>query len=486
MRLNISVNNLKRRLMDSIPLQNKRIPKSSSQRKGLMYSLPLLAIAFLSSATAVLQGIYAKDFGLALTSIAMVLLASRFFDAITDPLIGFWSDWHRARGGSRKPFVVIGGVLFVVSGYFLYVPPENVAVGYFLVWYLAFFFALTLFEIPHLAWANDLAESAQKKNVFYSWRAFMQSVGLMCFYILPLLPVFETSAITPQTLRWSALVAGCLLVVLLTICVKNTPASNKHFSQPSDNNFAKIIEKESASGLWLCIRNNPPLLQFFSSFICFGFGAGMCLTLLFLFIDSYLGLGSVFAMLYVISHIFSISSVGLWALLANRWGKQTVWAIGISWLMVGAYCAGFLSPNSSQLSLLLCLISFYCGFAAVIVIAPSLLADVIDYSTWKFKRDRGATLFSLYTFINKTGMAIGGAIGMALAGWYGFDATAETHSIDSAFGLRLGVAWLPIPFLLLSLLLMVRMPINSHRHAIIQCGLDRRDKRASKIGHITS
>ncbi len=145
-------------------VQDKKSINRHDKHQGFFYALPVLATSFLGSATAVLQGIYAKDFGLALTSIAMVLLVSRFFDAVTDPLIGYCSDWYSARGGSRKPFIVIGSVIFVGSGYFLYVPPENVTVSYFLVWYLTFFFGLTLFDIPHSAWANDLSKSAQKKT----------------------------------------------------------------------------------------------------------------------------------------------------------------------------------------------------------------------------------------------------------------------------------------------------------------------------------
>lgn len=463
--------------MDSISVKEKQT--LSPQRQGVLYALPVLATSFLASAVAVLQGIYAKDFGLALTSIAMVLLVSRFFDAVTDPLIGYFSDWHKARDGSRKPFIVVGSVLFIVSGYFLYVPPENVTISYFLCWYLAFFFGMTLFEIPHVTWASDLAKTSQEKTTFYSWRALMSSVGLMSFFILPLLPVFETSAITPETLRWSAIVAGCLLAVLLIICITKLPSSNNESESSSRSSI--ILQKESASQLWRSIRKNTSLLLFFSSFICYGFGAGMCMTLLFLFIDSYLGLGAVFALLYVISHIFSISSVGLWALLANRWSKQTVWVIATGLLVTGMFGTGFLSPGyTNQVSLLLCLTLIYCGFAAIMVVAPSLLSDIIDYSTWKFKRDRGATFFSLFTLVNKTNVAIGGAVGMALAGWYGFDASATLHNPDSAFGLRLGIAWLPIPFLLLSLVFILRIPINPRRHAIIQRCLERQLNRTIK------
>ena len=431
-----------------------------------------MAVSFLGSAISVLQGIYAKDFGLALGSIAFVLLVSRLFDAVTDPLVGHWSDRHYARGGSRKPFIITGSVLFVVSGYFLYVPPENVTVVYFCFWYLAFTFSATLFEIPHLAWGNDVAGSAEEKSTYYGCRAFMASVGLMAFFVLPMLPVFETSAITPETLHLSVFVAGGLLLILLSFCMKYLPKGYPaNIKNPSQN--VRSSTKKSLRSLWLSVHHNGPLKLFFVAFIGCGFGAGLCMTMLFLFIDSYLGLGEHFALLYVVSHIFSISSVALWTHLSIRWSKQIVWVIAMGFLIIAMLGLGLQSPGGSLTPLFIFLTFLYCGFAAWMVVAPALLSDIADYSTWKFGRDRNATYFALYQLVNKANIALGGALGMALAGWYGFDATAIEHSRETAIGLYLGIAWLPVPFLILSALFIFVMPITARRHRIIRRYLDR-------------
>jgi GPH family glycoside/pentoside/hexuronide:cation symporter len=449
---------------------------------GLAYASPLIATAFLGSAIAVLQGIYAKDFGVPLASIAFVILIARLFDGITDPLIGYWSDRHCASGGSRKPFIVSGGVLFILSGYFLYVPPEDVDITYFMAWYLAFVFSGTLFEIPHLAWANDLSNSSKERTTFYGWRAFMGSVGLMSFFILPLLPIFETSAITPQTLKWSVFIAGGLLLILLTLSMRafssKDDAATTGLSSNTDFQKNNRVPKEhptkdSPIELIKTIVSNRPLAIFIATFFCSGFGGGICLTLLFLFIDSYLGLGLEFAWLYVVSHIFSISSVGLWVKLANRWSKQAVWVIALILLAIGMLGTGLQSPDdNSKWALLFFLTLIYSGYAAYTLIGPSLFSDVIDYSTWKYKRDRSGAYFSLYTLIMKGTFALGGALGLTIAGGYGFDATATVHSADTAFGLRLGVAWLPLPFLILALLIALRLPITNRRHTIIRRRLD--------------
>ena len=53
----------------------------------------------LIAGTNIVQGIYAKYFGLALTTIAAVVLLVRISDAITDPLIGYLSDRYQDRYG---------------------------------------------------------------------------------------------------------------------------------------------------------------------------------------------------------------------------------------------------------------------------------------------------------------------------------------------------------------------------------------------------
>src|SRR5579871_4532264 len=58
----------------------------------------------------ILPGIYAKYFGLPLTSIAVVVLVIRLFDGVIDTTIGYLSDWYSSAGGSRKPWVLIGGL----------------------------------------------------------------------------------------------------------------------------------------------------------------------------------------------------------------------------------------------------------------------------------------------------------------------------------------------------------------------------------------
>ena len=65
----------------------------------------------------------AEGFGLALGAMGFIVMLSRIFDGVTDPIVGYWSDRITTRWGRRKPFIVIGLPIWVLGVWFLWVPP---------------------------------------------------------------------------------------------------------------------------------------------------------------------------------------------------------------------------------------------------------------------------------------------------------------------------------------------------------------------------
>lgn len=454
-------------------------PLSLSQH--LTYSAPVVAVVFLFGPIAVLQGIYAKYYGMALTTIATVLLISRLFDAVTDPLVGYWSDRYQTRKGTRKPFILAGGLLFIVSGYFLYVPVDPntidastiVSPVYFLVWLLLFYLAFTLFEVPHLAWGAELSPSAEAKNKIYSLRFLSFNLGTLCFYMIPFFPVFASHDFTPQTLQWAAVGACVLMFFAVVVCVLRTPNGlvvTRH--RPLKEDTLQVLRSE--------IMANKPVLLFFIGLILFITGAGMFFTSLYILVDSYLKLGHHYAQVVLIGVLVSILALGFWYWLANRVGKKCVLGLGAFFYGIGACLTGFMDPGQTDL-MTLSLVMILVYISAIPAVGPSLLSELIDYSTWKFGVNRSATYFSLLTFVVKTAGAVGGSIALWIAGGYGFDPAATEHTEYAVFGLHLAACWLPTLLMFSSVVVFSLMPMNAHRHRIIRRRLD--DRRLRELKH---
>ena len=444
--------------------------------QSLAYAMPTMAVYFLYGPISILQGIYVKYFGVSLATIATILFVARIFDAVTDPIIGYLSDRYYFLKGSRKPFVAVGGILFIISSYFLYVPGgvetlyavdpnHNISTTYFFVWFVVFYLAWTIFEIPHLAWGGELAPDSKSKSKVFSLRIFGIQIGQLVFFAIPLLPIFENSGFTPQTLAWSVVTAGVFMVPMLYVCIHYTPSGRaNHISHNSSTSKPPIRFVLSS------ITSNASLLIFLLATLLIGTGVGMWFALIFIFADSYLGLGNKLPQVYVFSFGISTLLLGIWYRIANRWGKKTVWVIGATIMTIGMICTAQLSLGDSHwLLLLLSMILIYCGLGAVNISAPSLLSDIIDYGQWKFGLDLGATYFSLYTLVVKASIAIGGAFGFAIVGWYDFSPSLVSQSARAVYGLYIAVAWIPAVLTLISIAIIILVPISIRRHAIIIC-----------------
>ncbi|MDC0003467.1 MFS transporter [Porticoccaceae bacterium] len=448
----------------------------------LSYAAPHITTTWLVAPIGIIQGIYAKHYGLSLTTIATIVLLARLFDAILDPTIGYYSDRYHRRMGTRKPFILVGGVSFIVCSYFLYVPPLQVSALYFAGWFILFYLAWTLFEIPHLTWASELGDTAEAKNKIFSIRNMTYYSGLLLFYAIPLLPIFETGEITPETLKVSVIVASLLMLPLLYLCLKYTPDSPRTLSTNQQklevkppNNIVKEWRLFLKAGL-----ANKPFLIFVAALSFKSLATGMWYGLIFTYVDAYLGLGHQFAQMFLIAFAVGVVVTPVWYKLANRIGKKNTWLFAMVLIMISFIYTSALTPGNTYFGELLALkIVQTMGFTCMWVVAPSMLSEIVDYDTLKFGTERTGLYFSFYTFIQKAIGALALALGFGLAGWYGFDATVTTHSEESVWGLILAMTWVPLFFACLALVFIALSPINVRRHSIIRRRLDTRATRVA-------
>lgn len=444
-------------------------------RQTLSYAMPTMAIYFLFGPLFILQGIYSKYFGMALTTIAMVLFFANLLDAVTDPVVGYLSDRYYRRTGKRKPFILTGGLLFLFSSYFLYIPPDNVTAVYFFGWYVTATLMLKLFDIPHLAWPAELTNYPQERNKLYSLRFFAVLSGSLLFYAMTQLSLFDSTEITPQTLTWCVLMGGVLLLPTLYSCIKWAPDGGRvdnyqHYNQSMRCSLRDIIFA------------NKPFLLFLLAVLLVGSGVSIWTALIFIYTDSYLGLGAQFALIYIVSNVASMLALGVWYNAANRFGNIALSMLSVSMMALGIFCTGLLAPGADGLlPLSVAVIMVNVGSATFVSMAASLLSHIVDYGTWKFGVDYAATYFSIYTMVMKVNFAIGSAIGLGIAGWYGFEPSSISgQSTDAIWGLRLAIAWLPASIVMTSLIVIAILPINSQRHGIILKRLNARRVRTAK------
>ena len=443
------------------------------------YAAPAFSQSFLMGpAISVLQGIYAKYFGLGLKEIALVLLIARVFNGFSDPVIGYLSDRYRARHGTRKPWLIGGAAVSVLACWFLYVPAGKVTTLSFLGWFLLADIGWSMSAVPYAAWMAELTEDYRERTRVATWRAVGTYLGMLAFFGMPLAlgPLLGSTEFTPTTLRWSAIFAAFALpatVVIATLMVPSGTASARPVANP-------------LKGAMRAVAGSRPLWRFLAMFVVGGLGGGMGWGLVFFYIDGYLGLGAKFSGLLVLSIPVAILATPVWGTLCRRFGKQQMWAAGYVCAAVAAFGYTFISPGRWAVVWVAATLLLLNAVVVVEAVAgPAVLADVVDYGRWRFGTDQGGTYFALYGMIQKINIGIGAAIGLAAAGAFGFDPKVATQTRGGLFGLLFSYSLVPALSYLVAAVMIWRFPINQKRQKAIVRAIERRERRLQESGGAT-
>lgn len=451
-------------------------------RRPLIFTLPQIGFILLFAPTAILAGIYAKYFGLSLTQLATVTLIARVFDAVTDPLIGYWSDRVREKTGSRKLFILAGALMMLPCSWFLYVPTgassddvPAAGVLYFGVFYVGFFGAATLYLMPYMAWASEFTKTNDEKVRCFTSMNVLGMAGSLILFSLPFLPYFLTTDVTPEVLKLATILGALLFLPSLVLALKIIPDGDTVIS--SEPNVSWLGEIKELYG---DIVRNAPFLRHIAILIIAGLGAGMWTGLFFTFVDSYLEQGAAFASLSFIAKIAYFLSIPVWYKIVVHFGKRLSWLAYLGGVVLFYLSLSLLRPGFSSEFITTLYVFYLVVQAPSGIIAGPIMCDIIDYARLRKERSISGFMFALNGLLTKTPLAIGMALSLAIAGWFGYDAAIVGGQTASAeFGMLIGVSWLPALFTCAGLFLIYRMPLSEKRMEIVRKRLAQREARSA-------
>jgi glycoside/pentoside/hexuronide:cation symporter, GPH family len=234
--------------------------------------------------------------------------------------------------------------------------------------------------------------------------------------------------------------------------------------------------------VWLqLLVKNRPFLLLLAGFMSISVGTEMWYALIFIYVDAYLGLGAQFARMFMLAFVVGSACTPIWYRLIARLGRKAAWILALALLTASFIFTGRLQPGEATFAELATLkILNTAGNVGTGILAVSWLADIVDYGTWKSGISRGASYYAILTFSVKANAALASGAAFALAGWFGVNAAARVQTEGAILGMHLTIVWLPIAFLLVSLVFIMMIPIDARRHAIILRRLQARDTRAKR------
>ena len=457
--------------IESLPKTERSMPKpgiskpavennnENSLPKILAYAAPAAgSFFFYTPMWSILPAVYVKHFGLELSAVATVVLLIRLFDGITDPTIGYLADRHRAANGSRKLWVVTGGMGAILACYFLFIPPDQVTTSYYLVWSMIYFLVLTISEVPHMTWGNELTMDYNQRAKVFSVRYIFTYIGSLFFYALPLLPFYSSNDYTPEVLQDAVMIGAGLTLLSVIWAIFYAPPGK----------ISKSAHGDSLKLFTVSLKGNKPFLIYCAASGSVALGYGMWFGLIYFFLDAYLQLTEKIAMIFIVSLVLSIFSTSLWLKLIAKTNKATAWMTGVALFCLQLVATLFVGPETAVWIAPCLIVIAYISFASNDIAALSSLGDIVDYGKVKFNKDRGATYYAVNSLIFKVGLGVGGGISLGCIAFFNFDPTAITHSSSEVIGLKLGFIGLPLLFALTGIAFIARTPINKIRHSYIK------------------
>ena len=97
-----------------------------------------------------------------------MILISKAWDAINDPLMGIITDRTKTKIGRRRPFILIGGILLIPALALLWLPhqfsSQTFKVIYMLVTFLFYYTINTIIAVPYSAFSTEITNDFKERN----------------------------------------------------------------------------------------------------------------------------------------------------------------------------------------------------------------------------------------------------------------------------------------------------------------------------------
>ena len=375
---------------------------------------------------------YTQVFGLTLEDATLLILVTKMWDAISDPLMGVIADRTSTRWGKYRPYLLWIALPFAVCGVLTFTTP-TFGYGGKLVWayctYVMMMTVYTAINVPYGAMLGVMSADGKERNIFSSYRMFFAYAGSFVSLMIfgPLCNLFSTNNATstdgniqlstdPAAWQTTMIVIGAICLFFFLMCFFLTRERVKTVAS---------VEQHSSIGrdLKLLVRNAPWWILLGVSLAVVMFNSIRGGVAAYYFSD-YIGNDSFMGALFganifltctiflTVGEVANMVGVALAVPLAKRLGKK--WAYIWSILVVALFTTLFyFIPSTGAMSywlilLLQVVISVAAGVALPLV--WSMFADVADYSEHKNGTGSVGLIFSSSSMAQKFGAAFGSLV----------------------------------------------------------------------------
>lgn len=386
---------------------------------------------------------YTDVFGISMGAVAALMLFSRFWDAINDPIVGALTDRTNTKWGRYRPWLLVAAPLTaLVLVMTFWAHPDwsyKTKIIYMCITYCILVFGYTCVNIPYGTLCGAMTQNIEERAKINTSRSVSAMIAISIINIITLPLIAELGKGDEKR--------GYLLVAIL---YGGIFALCHIFCFAKTKEVVEVPKREKISmklQLQTIIKNKPYLLaiigQFLFGFTLYGRNAGALYY--FKYVEGNESFFSTYSLVIMIPAIIGAAAFQiLFKWTENKGRAASILSFGTGISMVALY---FFSPVSSPVAFYIVsgLTQFlFAGFNTAIY---AIIPDCVEYGEWKTGVRNDGFQYAIISLANKIGMAIGTALLAGVLSSSGYIANIEQNStvlavMKHSFTTVPGVMWL--------------------------------------------
>jgi len=422
---------------------------------------------------------YSQVIGLDARLVGIAITTALVFDALSDPIVGYWSDNLRSRWGRRHPFMYAAALPVSLSYFLLWNPPVDFSHTQ-LFWYLlilAVFIRtfITLYETPSSALAPELTDHYDERSVLISFRYYFGWTGgnsmsvLMFFFVFPAMATatIVDGRFNRESYELFGIVSSVLIFVSIMVSSIGTHSKIGQLKQPPPPRritpvtvFREIFETLA----------NRSFIVLFAAALLGAVATGLAAGLSFYFYTYFWEFSSVETGVITMGVFLSaVFGTVMAPIVSRRLGKKKGAMIIGMIAFLGAplpmvlRLLGWLPDNGTLFVFWFVFVTAVIDVGLIIcfqILSSAMMADLVEQSELKTGRRSEGVFVSASTFIRKCVQGLGLMLASFVLHWAEFPAGAGVDQVSDEAVWKLGAYYVPT---ILALWLSMMAVISGYR-----------------------
>jgi GPH family glycoside/pentoside/hexuronide:cation symporter len=429
-----------------------------------LYSAPRVGFGIMG----LLFGTYLMKFATDVLLIAPAVMgaliaASRFWDAVSDPLAGYLSDRTRSPIGRRRVWMYAAAVPMGAGLVMIWSPPYALQGLGLVAWMTAALLlyetASTAFFVPHGALGVELTPDYHERTRLFGWSHMIGALGMVLgLGSLQLMNMADDKRPVALLISLAAGVSVCAIVIVSTRYLPERADYQGRGGSRPWRSFGDVLRNPHAR-----------LLLIVYAIETFG-GASIGLLVPYL-VEYVIPMRELMVPILIAYTIPQFALTPLWIALARRVGKKRLWVFSMVVSALGFAAIFPLTEPGPEIFLVAFMIGVSGGCGAVV--APAIQADVIDFDEYRTGERKEGAYLAVWNFVRKVSASVTAAVTGAVLQLFDFQPNAA-QTEETKLALRALVALLPAGCYAIGTLVFLRFAFNESEYAAVRAAIDER------------